>query len=232
MRPSLLFSVSLCCAVLSIRGEAQNQDSLVSVIDHKWERIRIAGEKISTGDVPPVRAVIPENKQRQRAARETMPQGAVVPNEYTTDGRSAALEKNVQEARSVKTADLNGFRYSAHIRNMGDRKIEIVFWEYRFRELANAENFVRRQFLCSVKIKPGEKAEVFANSTLGPSELISAESLTDSSGRLFDEKVIINRIEYSDGAVLQRQEWKMKEIESALKKATSTPWGREVCRAL
>jgi len=232
MHPTFLFSVSLCLAALGITGLGQNEDSLVSVIDHKWERVRIAGEKISDGVVPPVRAVIPENKQRQRAARETMPQGAVDPNEYTTDGRSAALEKNVQESRSVKTGDLNGFRYSAHIRNTGDRKIEIVFWEYRFKELANSENFVRRQFLCSVKIKPGEKAEVFAYSTLGPSEVISAESLTDASGKAFDEKILINRIEYSDGAILQRRDWKMKEIESALKKATSTPWGREVCRAL
>ena len=232
MRLSLLFTVSLCLPALSLPCTGQNEDSLVSVIDHKWERVRIAGEKITDGVVPPVRAVIPENKQRQRSARETMPQGAVDPNEYTTDGRSAALEKNVQDSRSVKTDDLNGFRYSAHIRNAGDRKIEVVFWEYRFRELANSQNFVRHQFLCSVKIKPGEKAEVFAYSTLGPSDVISAESLTDVPGKKFDEKILINRVEYSDGTILQRRDWKMKEIETALKKATSTPWGREICRPL
>ena len=228
------FVVSLALGVLSLNAIAQDQDqdSLVSVVDHKWERVRIAGEKFPTGPVPPVRAVIPENKQRQRAARETMPQGAVDPNEYTTDGRSAALEKNVQEARVVKTDDLNGFRYSAHVRNLSDRKIEIVFWEFQFKEIANSTNFVRRQFLCSVKIKPGEKAEVFAFSTLGPSEVISSESLIANSGKLFNEKVQINRIEYSDGAILQRRDWKLKEIESGLKKATSTPWGREVCRSL
>ena len=138
----------------------------------------------------------------------------------------------MQEARSVKTADLNGFRYSAHIRNMGDRKIEIVFWEYRFRELANAENFVRRQFLCTVKIKPGEKAEVFANSTLGPSELISAESLTDSSGRLFDEKVIINRIEYSDGSIWQRKDWNLAEVKSTYDRVLREQWVPGMCKGL
>ena len=232
MRQYLVFSLALGVLSVSAIAQDQDQDSLVSILDHKWERVRIAGEKFSTGAVPPVRAVIPENKQRQRAARETMPQGAVDPNEYTTDGRSAALEKNVQEARTVKTDDLNGFRYSAHVRNMSDRKIEVVFWEFQFMEIANSSNFVRRQFLCSVKIKPGDKAEVFAYSTLGPSEVISSESLTGNSERLFGEKVLINRIEYSDGAILQRRDWKMKEVEAALKKATSTAWGREVCRAL
>jgi len=232
MRQYLAFSLVLGVVSLNAIAQDQDQDSLLSVVDHKWERVRIAGEKYTTGTVPPVRAVIPENKNRQRTAREQAPQGAVDPNEYTVDGRSAALEKNVQEARSVKTEDLNGFRYSADIRNMSDRKVEVVFWEYQFKEVANSANFVRRQFLCSVKMKPGEKAEVFAYSTLGPSEVISSESLTDNAGKLFDEKVLINRIEYADGAILQRRDWKMDEIKTALKKATSTPWGREVCRAL
>jgi hypothetical protein len=230
MRQSLVFSLIL--GVLSLTATGQDQDSPVSVIDHRWERVRIAGEKFSNAAVPPVRAVINENKQRQRTARETMPTGAVDPNEYTTDGRSAALEKNVQEARSVKTDDLNGFRYSAHVRNMSDRKVDILFWEFQFKEIANSANVVRHQFLCSVKIKPGDKVEVFAYSTLGPSEVISSESLTANSGKLFDEKVQINRVEFSDGAILQRREWRMKEIEAALKKATSAPWGREVCRPL
>jgi hypothetical protein len=69
-------------------------------------------------------------------------------------------------------------------------------------------------------------------STLGPSDVISADSLTNSSGRLFDEKVLINRIEYSDGAILHRRDWKMDEVKAGIKKATSTPWGREVCRPL
>jgi len=232
MRPSIVFSFLVCFTTLGVAGQDQNEDSLVSVMSHKWERVRIAGEKFSTGAVPPVRAVIPENKNRQRSARENMPQGAIDPNEYTVDGRSAALEKNVQEARSVKTGDLNGFRYSADIRNMSDRKVEVVFWEYQFKEIANSANFVRHQFLCPVKLKPGEKVEVFAYSTLGPSEVISSDSLTDNMGKLFNEKVLINRIEYSDGAILQRRDWKIEEVKSGLKKATSTPWGREVCRVL
>lgn len=225
--PTLLIGLSIFTF-----GQNQNEDSLVSVIDFRWERVRIPGEKIDNSSVPPVRAVINENKMRQRAAREQQPRGTFDPNEGTVDGRSAALEKSVQESRSAKTEDVNGFRYTANVRNDSDRKIEIVFWEYRFTEFANTANVVRRQFLCVVKTKPGDKQILSGVSILGPSETISAESLSDPNAKLFDEKILINRIEYADGAILQRREWKMSEVKSSVDKAASSPWGKEVCKML
>lgn len=232
MRPITLTLVVLGFGFVLVNGQDQNEDSLVSVIGHRWERIRISGEKIDNAGVPPVRSVINENKMRQRTARENQPKGSFDPNEATVDGRSAALERSVQDSRAVKTDDVNAFRYSASVKNNGDRKIEIVFWEYRFKEFANPANVSRHQFLCSVKIKPGEKFELFANSILAPSEVVSSGSLSDGSGKLFDEKILINRIEYADGAILQRREWKMTEVKAGIEKATTTAWGKEICRNL
>jgi len=232
MRHTAILLAVLCFGALFAAGQDQSEDSLVSVIGHKWERLRISGEKIDNAGVPPVRSVINENKMRQRNARENQPKGSFDPNEATVDGRSAALERSVQDSRAVKTDDVNAFRYSASVKNNGDRKIEVIFWEYRFKEFANPANVSRHQFLCSVKIKPGEKFELFANSILAPSEVVSSGSLSDSSGKVFDEKVLINRIEYADGAILQRREWKMAEVKAGVEKATSAGWGKEVCRNL
>jgi hypothetical protein len=160
------------------------------------------------------------------------PRGAEDPRDYTIEARSAAIEKNVQSARSGNQPDAAGFLYSLKIKNKSDRKIEVVFWEFRFTELANPSNVVRRQFLCASKMKPGEKLELSGVSTLGPSEVISADSLKDASEKLFDEKIFLNRIEFSDGAILQRRDWKMAEVEAGVKKATSAPWGKEVCKML
>jgi len=132
----------------------------------------------------------------------------------------------------VKTDDVNGFRYVANIRNNSDRKVDVLFWEYRFTEFANPKNVIRRQFLCSAKIKPGEKFELSALSILGPSDVISSESLKDPSSKLFDEKIYLNRIEFADGAILQRRDWKMAEVEASVKKAIAAPWGKEVCKML
>lgn len=211
---------------------AQNEDSLVTILNSSWQRARQAAKKTDNEAVRPVRMMTQENKYYQRSARDQQTKGAIDPNEYTVDGRSAALEKNVQEARSAKPDDAIGYAYLANVKNESDRTVEVVFWEYRFTELANPLNVVRRQFLCTANLKPGEKMELSAFSLLGPSDVISAESLAKTEGRLFDEKVLINRVEFKDGAILQRREWKMAEVKKAVERATSTAWGKEICRGI
>ena len=232
MRLFVASPIAFGLLITAAAGQVQNDNSTVSVIDFKWERVRIAGQKLGGDQVAPAKALTAEDKPFQRAAREQQMRGTENPNDYTLDARSAAIEKNVQESRTTKTKDMDAYRYAVNLRNTGRNKIEIIYWEYQFRELANPTNIVRRQFLCSAKIKSDEKLELWAVSTLGPSEVVSAASLIDPSEKLFDEKVLINRIEYADGEILQRRDWKTKDIEAAIKKATSTPWGREVCRAL
>ena len=74
--------------------------------------------------------------------------------------------------------------------------------------------------------------ELSVFSLLGPSDTIDAESLAKSTNKLFDENVRINRIELSDDTILQRNDWKYDDVRSSIKRATSTPWGKEICRAL
>ena len=228
------FLLPVLVLVLAAGSLAQdaNQDSLISVIDHRWERVRVSGQKIDTGTTAPIRAITPSDKYYQRAARENQPKGVPDPSEYTTDGRSSAIEKNVQDARSAKTDDVNGFRYVANVRNNSDRKVDVLFWEYRFTEFANPKNVVRRQFLCAAKMKPGEKFELSAHSILGPSDVISMDSLKSPDEKLFDEKILLNRIEFTDGAILQRREWKLADVEASVKKLTSGSWGKDVCKML
>jgi len=212
--------------------QEQTDESILSVLDSKWERVRVAGQKIDNNAVAPVRGLSPSDKYYQRASRENQPKGVPDPSEQTTDGRAAALERSVQEARTAKTDDVNGFRYSVTFRNNSDRKIEVLFWEYRFKEFANPSNVIRRQFLCAVKAKPGEKFDLSATSTLGPSEMISADSLKDPSAKLFDEKILLNRVEFADGAILQRRDWKMAEVKASVEKVIAAPWGKDLCKML
>jgi hypothetical protein len=232
MRKFFWPQIAILVFILVAPAQDQNEDSFVSVLDHRWERVRIQGQKLDSLTAAPQRMLTTDDKYYQRSARENRPKGTVDPSEYTTDGRSAALERSVQESRSAKTDDINGFRFVANVKNNSERKVDVLFWEYRFTELANPKNIVRRQFLCSAKMKPGEKLELSAVSTFGPSDVVSAESLKDPSLKLFDEKIFLNRIEFSDGAILQRRDWKMAEVEASVKKAVAAPWGKEVCKML
>ena len=211
---------------------ASDEDSLVVVLGFKWSKSNRIIAKQESVNTAPAAAMIPENKVLQRNERAQAPLGVRDPNVDTIDGRSAAMEKNVQEARSPKSKNVNGFEYQAKVRNASTRVIEIVFWEYQFKELANPTNVVRRQFLCAVNIKPAKEKELQAFSMSGPSDVINVESLTNKTGNLFEEKVVINRVEYADGAILQRKDWNFAEVKLGIERAIRTPWGTEMCRGL
>jgi hypothetical protein len=172
-----------------------------------------------------------DNKIFRRTAREAQTTGVIDPNQNTIDGRSAALEKAVNESRSRKAQDVDGYSYHAIVKNDSPKTVTVIYWEYRFKEIANAANEVRRQFLCAVSVKPGDKKELPVFSTLGPSDVIGAESLASRAGeKIFDEKVLVNRIEFSDGSLVQRGNWKYEDVERSVQRVTSTPWGTEICR--
>lgn len=216
----------------SQNAAGSNEDSLVVVLGFKWSKSSQLVSKQDAATTAPAAAMIPENKVLQRSARASAPVGVRDPNVDTIDGRSAALEKSVQEARTPKSKNVNGFAYQAKVRNASTRVIEVVYWEYQFKELANPTNVVRRQFLCAANIKPAKEKELQAFSMSGPSDVINVESLANKDGNLFEEKVVINRVEFADGAILQRKEWNFNEVKLGIERAIRTPWGTEMCRGL
>ena len=198
-----------------------------------WERSTVKAPKTEAGPSGPAQSVLPDNRYFQRKARENRTDNPIDPHDASIEGRSAAMDKAVQESRAAKAEDTTGYQYAATIRNDSGRgTIEVVYWEYRFTEIARPINVIRRQFLCGVKLKKGEKLDLLAFSTQGPSDVIDAASLTNSPGKMFHEQAQVNRIEFSDGSILQRDDWSFKDVKDSVKRMTSTPWGNEVCRVL
>ena len=177
-------------------------------------------------------ALTQEDKIHERSRRVNDQAGARHPNADTVDGRSAAIEKIVEESRAAKKITVEGYAYEVKVRNASAKVIEVLFWEYQFVESSNPSNVARRQFLCGLKIKPGKEKEVESFSVSGPGGTFSAESLSNKSGNLYEEKVLINRVEYADGSIWQRKGWSFAEVKSAIERATATPWGPEMCRGL
>jgi hypothetical protein len=155
------------------------------------------------------------------------------PNADTVDGRSAALEKIVQESRTPKAKPVEGYSYRVRVQNASAKIVEIIFWEYQFVDPANPSALARRQFLCGVNIKPDKEKELQAFSTFGPTDVVNAGSPGDKSETAFRERVLINRVEYKDGSVWQRKDWNAAEIKQTYARALATPWGpQEMCRRL
>lgn len=236
MRTLLMLSLLL---TLVSPGQGQNatgsgEGTTVEVLGFKWFRSRHAPKKqesASTTQAAP--AVTPDIKIWHRPENNQQPQQVIRdPRADTVEGRSAALEKIVQESRSPKSNKLAGFEYQVKVRNASAKVIEVVFWEYQFKELSNPANVVSRQFLCGVNIKPSKEKELQAFSMSGPSNVVSVDSLNNKIGNLFEERVLINRVEYSDGSILQRKDWNFAEVKTGIERATKTPWGSEMCRGI
>ena len=207
-----------------------NDGSQVTVLSFKWFRDRQAIAPTNAGDTGPAPAMIAANKNYEKNRRANTSPGERDPNLDTMDGRSAAMEKAVQDSRAAKPVD--GFAYRAKIHNASGKVIEIIFWEYQFQEAANPTAVARRQFLCGVAIKPEKDKELQAFSLSGPSDVVSVETLAKKSPNLFEEKVVINRVEYADGSIWQRKGWNFGEVRFSYARAVATPWGAEMCRGL
>lgn len=210
---------------------ANDEASPKGVTSYKWSRAR---QKIETpqisGDNGPTRQVIPQNKNFARNARMNEPRGVRDPNQDTLDGRSAAMEKSVQEARSPKAEPRDGFAFRIKVKNSSTKVVEIVFWEYQFHEAENPKSIARRQFLCGVDIRPDREKDLEGFSLSGPSDVVSVSALADKTR--FQESVLINRIEYSDGSIWQRKGWHLAEVKGSYDRVLREPWVPDQCKGL
>ena len=205
-------------------------DSPLTVTSFKWTRARRTIETPEVEGNAPARAMIPQNRIFARNQRANDPPGARDPNADTIDGRSAALEKSVAESRAPKAAPMDGYAYRIKVQNTIKKVVEVVFWEYQFRDPANPELVARRQFLCGVDIPEGKTKELEGFSLSGPSDVVDVKTL--DSGAAFKENVVINRIEYSDGAIWQRKAWNLAEVKGSYERVLREPWRPGTCKGL
>lgn len=202
----------------------------MSISSFKWTRARQKVDSHEAAVSVPERQVIPQNKNFARNARINEPRGARDPNQDTLDGRSAAMEKSVQESRNPKAEPRDGYSYRIKVKNSATQVAEVVFWEYQFYDAANPNLVARRQFLCGVSIRPDKEKDLEGFSLSGPSDVVSVAALADKSR--FKESVLINRIEYADGSMWQRKDWNLKEVKATYDRVLREPWLPGQCKGL
>lgn len=232
MKVLLLLPFLLTFPLLGQNAVDSGNGSSVVVLDFRWYKSRLTVDKSEPKNNAPAAAMTRDDKNFERNRRINDPVGARDPRADSVDGRSAAMEKIVQESRSAGRKTLDGFEHRVKVRNAGTKLVEIVFWEYQFTESLSPTNVIRRQFICGVNIKPSKEKELQAFSLSNPSAVISVDSLANKPAKPFEEKVLINRVEYADGSIWQRKDWNFAEVKFAIARAVGTPWGAEMCRGL
>ena len=226
----LLVPLMMPFLVFGQTSEISYGENSTVVLSFKWSVVRRIPKREEVPNMAPPPEMTAGNKNAARIARVNNPQ-IPDPNEQTIDGRSAAIEKIVQESRVANPKPLDGFLYETRIRNNGAKQIEVVFWEYEFVDQANTV-VARHQFLCGVKIKSAKEKDLSVFSLLRPSDVVDASSAGDKSPTGLRERALLNRVEYADGSIWQRRDWNFAEIKMSYKRAIETPWEGEMCRGL
>ena len=224
--------------LVQARFNSQNQQvstadagAPIVVVGFKSYKSRKAIPKSEPTSTAPAAAVTRDDINYEKSKRPVYTAGAPDPRTLSVDARSAELEKIVQESRS-SGGRVEGYEHRIKVRNAGAKPADILFWEYQFIETSNPENVIRRQFICGVEMKPNKEKDVQSFSFSNPSAVISVESLAKGSAKPFEERVVINRVEFTDGSIWQRKDWNFAEVRMAITRAVSTPWGAEMCRSL
>ncbi len=102
-----------------------DEGSPIVVLTSKWAKSRLTVEQADSASVPPAPAMISANKIVERNRRADIPAGGRDPNLDTVDGRSAALEKSVQDSRAPKP--IEGFVYRVKVHNADTKLIDSCF---------------------------------------------------------------------------------------------------------
>jgi hypothetical protein len=232
MKLIFVFPILLTLLIPYQLPSSNGDTSPLVVVSFKWSRARRTVDMAEAEGTAPARAMIPQNKNFARNARINDPAGARDPNADTLDGRSEALEKSVQDSRATKPKTTEGFAYRIKVQNPGAKVVEIVFWEYQFQDPADPSLVTRRQFLCGVSIAPEKGKELEAFSMAGPSDVVNVNTLANKSANPFAEKVVINRIEYADGAIWQRKDWNFAEVKASYDRVLREQWTPGMCKGL
>ena len=98
------------------------------------------------------------------------------------------------------------FTYKTTVRNLSTKTITSLDWDYVFVDKSTESELGRHQFTNDEKIGPGKSKELMVQLRKPPSQTISVTALNKNEGDALVGRVIIMRVQYSDGSSWQAPE--------------------------
>jgi hypothetical protein len=173
----------------------------IEVVKFSWAKERINWERDPFGG--PVEN-FDETRARQRNERRI---------EDAKRGGSAEVDKIKREARAdaaniaakhQQPSSRYVFVYRTTVKNLSDKAIKSIDWDYVFFDRETETELGRREFTSEEKISPGKAKELTVTITKPPTQTISLTALNTGERKSLSERVVIMRIDYADGTVWQR----------------------------
>jgi hypothetical protein len=200
------FSLAVVLTLTATIAKAQSAVNLVEapaaeVVRFSWSKERIGWERDPfSGPIEnfdEVRARQRNEKRIEDAKRGSSAEIDKIRREAKADAANIATKHKVTPSRYV-------FVYKATIKNLGNREIKSIDWDYIFFDRATETELGRQQFTSDEKIAPGKAKELVFTIRKPPTHTISLTALNNNERGSLDERVIVVRIDYTDGTSWQR----------------------------
>ena len=201
MKTSTLTTLSITLLLLTTSVAAQETSEStapndLTVLEKSWRKVVID----SQADPNPLRPN--EDYMRQTHAQKVFikERDNALPNQPTEPRMPAAGSKPVTPARGI----FDFYLYTIKVKNTGAKKIKNIYWEYQFLDPDTQQTMEQRKLASRLNLSPGKSRVVQHRLTRKPTVVVNADQLDRKYRDQFTERIVINRIVYSDGSVWRR----------------------------
>ena len=194
--------------LLSIPGIASAQKpsaptdpSGIEVLKFSWSKERIGWEHDPFGG--PIEN-FDEMRARSRSERQVQgaKQGGKVQQDAKADAANLAVLHKTTPSQYV-------FTYKMTVRNLSNKTIKAVDWDYIFLDKSTNTELGPQQFTSEEKIGPGKSKELIVAIRKPPSHTISVTALNKGEADSLLGRILILGVQYSDGTA-----WQAPQTES------------------
>lgn len=169
----------------------------VEIIEKKWS-MRLY---IPMLDRDPASDNTYDRDEEIRVMRETLRQERIRSQTgLSLDSRQVDI--NEEEFKPKPNEPFAIYTYRTRIKNNSPKKIQRVEWDYIFLAPGTNKEVGRRRFANKIKITPGKDGKLEMQSPAPPTGSINAAKKPEKNSRVqYDEKILIQKIEYTDGSI-------------------------------
>ena len=196
---ALWFALTATVSLAQPMANALDQ-SRVEVVRFSWSKERIGWERDPFGgpieNWDEVRARTRNERRIEDAKRGGSSEIDKIKREAKADAANIAAKHKDTRSRYV-------FVYKTTVKNLSDKPIKSIDWDYVFFDRETESEIGRREFTSEEKISPGKSKELTVTITRPPTQTVSVTALNTKERDALIERVIIVRIDYADGTVWQ-----------------------------
>jgi hypothetical protein len=187
----ILLLLTVASVALGQTPSVPTDVSGVEVVKFSWGKERINWEHDPFGG--PIEN-FDEMRARSRSERQSQSakQGGKVQQDAKADAANLALLHKTTPSQYI-------FTYKTTVRNLSNKTVKSVDWDYIFFDKSTNTELGRQQFTSEEKISPGKSKELIVQIRKPPTHTVSVTSLNKGEADSLSGQILILGVQYSDG---------------------------------